>query len=87
MSEKNFDLHFDRVRGCASNVFAILSGQFLSFDDLDHPRTITLTMSDLYRSAIMAKLPKLPDEDEDEMDEEEENDDLGSLPSMPPPSS
>ncbi|KAH8118086.1 protein phosphatase methylesterase [Phellopilus nigrolimitatus] len=51
-------------------------------------------MSDLYRSAISARLDKLPQlptitpyaaEDEDE--EGEENDSLGSLPSMPPPRS
>ncbi len=50
-------------------------------------RTTTRTMSELYRSSLMARLPKLPDDDEDAMGEEEENDDLGSLPSMPPPGS
>ena len=49
------------------------------------------TMSDLYRSAIHARLSKLPPmpppEDFDDGDEEEEEtDSLGSLPSMPPPS-
>jgi protein phosphatase methylesterase 1 len=45
-------------------------------------------MSDLYRSAIHARLSKLPpmpppeDDEYDEGDEEEETDSLGSLPSM-----
>ena len=48
-------------------------------------------MSDLYRSAIHARLSKLPpmpphEDFEDGDEEEEEADSLGSLPSMPPPS-
>jgi len=47
-------------------------------------------MSDLYRSAIHARLSKLPpmpppEDLEDGDEEEEEADSLGSLPSMPPP--
>jgi len=47
-------------------------------------------MSDLYRSAIHARLSKLPpvpppEDPEDGDEEEEEADSLGSLPSMPPP--
>jgi protein phosphatase methylesterase 1 len=47
-------------------------------------------MSDLYRSAIHARLQKLPpmppsEELEDEDEEEEEVDTLGTLPSFPPP--
>ena len=53
------------------------------------------TMSDLYRSAMLNKLPQLPtaapfasEEDQEDI-EEEENDSLGALPSssMPPPRS
>lgn len=47
-------------------------------------------MSNLYRSAIHARLSKLPpvppsEEFEDRDEEEEEADTLGSLPSVPPP--
>lgn len=48
-------------------------------------------MSDLYRSAIHARISKLPsmppsEDHEDGDEEEEEADSLGSLPQMPPPS-
>ena len=49
-------------------------------------------MSDLYRSAMSARLNKLPPpetvapySDEDMEEEEDEIDNLGSLPSFPPP--
>lgn len=46
-------------------------------------------MSDLYRSAIGARLNKLPHlqavAPSDVDDEEDETDDIGELPSMPPP--
>lgn len=51
---------------------------------------VVTIMSDLYRSAIHARLSKLPpmpppEDLEDGDEEEEEADTLGSLPSMPPP--
>lgn len=51
---------------------------------------IATVMSDLYRSAIHARLSKLPpmpppEDLEDGDEDEEEADTLGSLPSMPPP--
>ena len=56
---------------------------------------LTITMSDLYRNAMLNKLPQLPTtapwaNDEDAEDaEEDETDSLGALPSssMPPPRS
>ena len=51
---------------------------------------VATTMSNLYRSAIHARLSKLPpmpplEDFEDGDEEEEEVDTLGALPSMPPP--
>ena len=51
-------------------------------------------MSDLYRSAIGARLNRLPQphtvapyqvDDDNEDNEEDETDEIGELPSMPPP--
>ena len=64
----------------------------------DSPGTLlplTITMSDLYRNAMLNKLPQIPTaapwaNDEDAEDaEENETDSLGALPSsyMPPPRS
>lgn len=53
---------------------------------------LTITMSDLYRSAMLNKLPQVPTVapfSNDDDDEENETDALGALPSssMPPPRS